>query len=294
MKTKAMTGILLTVFLAIMAFNIVPVAATTFQGKAELTCTDAGSIVEENGFWITTDQIWSGPVYQSGLLAGDLTMTINSRVHIKTGDGVHSGTFVLTLDGTTYIGKFSGRLEDIIYVEGKFIIDDPKKTGTYQGKLVYMSDTSPLGNEIDLWFWESGFDEYGYNYDAMLFVGKADGVDRNLDGTFWGDPTFADWRLIMKWNIDWHEALFGLDDSWEGAWLTNEWEGIWTDEDGNTWHITYFLKIVYSSEIVDADGDGFDDNTGAQIIWGSFLIIQEVMSYAGVLTLVIPPGFGVY
>jgi len=28
-----------------------------------------------------------------------------------------------------------------------------------------------------------GFDEFGYNYQARVFVGKADGVDRNLDGT---------------------------------------------------------------------------------------------------------------
>lgn len=31
-----------------------------------------------------------------------------------------------------------------------------------------------------------GFDQFGYNYHARIFVGRADGVDRNLDGTFWG------------------------------------------------------------------------------------------------------------
>jgi hypothetical protein len=28
---------------------------------------------------------------------------------------------------------------------------------------------------------KSGFDEFGYNYQARVFVGKADGVDRVLD-----------------------------------------------------------------------------------------------------------------
>jgi hypothetical protein len=40
-----------------------------------------------------------------------------------------------------------------------------------------------------------GFDEYGYNPTARNFVGAADGVDRNLDGTVWGDPTYANDHL---------------------------------------------------------------------------------------------------
>jgi hypothetical protein len=38
---------------------------------------------------------------------------------------------------------------------------------------------------------KNGFDMFGYNYQARIFVGKADGVDRVLDGTFWGDPMYA-------------------------------------------------------------------------------------------------------
>jgi hypothetical protein len=31
-------------------------------------------------------------------------------------------------------------------------------------------------------------------------LGKADGVDRVLDGKVWGDPTYANDWLVMKWS----------------------------------------------------------------------------------------------
>jgi len=45
---------------------------------------------------------------------------------------------------------------------------------------------------------DKGFDEFGYNYQARIFVGSADGVDRLLDGKVWGDPTYANDHLKMK------------------------------------------------------------------------------------------------
>ncbi len=53
-----------------------------------------------------------------------------------------------------------------------------------------------------------GFDEFGYNYTARIFVGPADGVDRNLDGKVWGDPTYANDRLKMVWSKAWDDAKF--------------------------------------------------------------------------------------
>jgi len=46
----------------------------------------------------------------------------------------------------------------------------------------------------------NGFDKFGYNYPARIFVGAADGVDRVLDGAFLGDPTYANDHLVMKWS----------------------------------------------------------------------------------------------
>ena len=36
-----------------------------------------------------------------------------------------------------------------------------------------------------------GFDQYGYNDTARIFNGLADGLDRNLDGTYYGNTTYA-------------------------------------------------------------------------------------------------------
>ena len=42
-----------------------------------------------------------------------------------------------------------------------------------------------------------GFDQFGYNYKARIFVGAADGVDRSLDGRVWGDTTYANDHLVV-------------------------------------------------------------------------------------------------
>ena len=48
-----------------------------------------------------------------------------------------------------------------------------------------------------------GFDQFGYNHTARVFSGPADGVDRVLDGKVWGDTTYANDHLVMKWNAAW-------------------------------------------------------------------------------------------
>ena len=81
-----------------------------------------------------------------------------------------------------------------------------------------------------------GFDQFGYNYQARLFVGPADGVDRNLDGTVWGDPTYANDHLVMKWSSAWDAARFD-GAAWTcDAWEDNEWNGMVPGSSGETWH----------------------------------------------------------
>src|SRR3989344_1625247 len=55
---------------------------------------------------------------------------------------------------------------------------------------------------------DAGFDQFGYNYTARLFSGKADGTDRNLDGAVWGDPAYANDHLKMTWSKAWDDARF--------------------------------------------------------------------------------------
>jgi hypothetical protein len=76
--------------------------------------------------------------------------------------------------------------------------------------------------------------------------------------------------------------------------------GWYIGADGEVHQWEYFVKIVapdYSP--TDTNGDGLDDISGADIIWGSFLVIQRVYNdpYAevhGVEELVNPAGFGAW
>jgi hypothetical protein len=123
-----------------------------------------------------------------------------------------------------------------------------------------------------------GFDEFGYNYQARLFSGPADGVDRVLDGTVWGDSTYANDHLVMKWSKAWDEARFHGGEWTTAAWETNEWNGNVPGGSGETDHV----KIVYS-------GPGGN-------IWGTFNIIFEQGNYGAGhewLYHTLPSGFGV-
>src|SRR3989344_1465620 len=88
-----------------------------------------------------------------------------------------------------------------------------------------------------------GFDQFGYNEKARVFTGPADGVDRNLDGTVWGDSTYAKDKLVMKWTAGRDR---GKADGWSNppyndAWLDNEWNGM-NGGSASVWH--YKIKWV--------------------------------------------------
>lgn len=138
-----------------------------------------------------------------------------------------------------------------------------------------------------------GFDEFGYNYQAHLFNGTYDGVDRKLDGKYWGQTgDFVDDRLQMKWSDDW---LSNQDCTGDGlldrdgdtgvskGWTTNHVEGDYIDGDGNVQHYTYFVKIVW----VGPGGS----------LWGQYEIVQEVYNdpaagYHGLQFKKAAPGLG--
>jgi hypothetical protein len=157
--------------------------------------------------------------------------------------------------------------------------------------------TDAAGNLVGL-----GFDQYGYNYQAHLFVGTYDSVDRNLndgqcvDCPYLGDAsdppvaTFDD-QLIMKWSDDW---LANVDCNGDGkldrgangtsqGWLTNQATGDYLDVNGHLQHYSYFVKIVW----VGPGGT----------LWGEYEIIQQVFDdpaggVTGALFKPVAPGFG--
>jgi len=78
-------------------------------------------------------------------------------------------------------------------------------------------------------------------------------------------------------------------------------EGAYLDEEtGRTCKWTYFVKMVYPpGGVVDDNNDGFDDNTGGSIIWGSYVRILQVSNDTcagehGNIFSVQPTGFGAY
>jgi len=113
-----------------------------------------------------------------------------------------------------------------------------------------------------------GPDQFGYNYGARLFEGVADGVDKNLDGTVWGDSLYGKDRLVMKWSKDWDNARFNGKNWTCDAWTTNEWNGKVPGGSGETWH----YKIVWVGPQLQQSSCWAP---GGYSIWGEFEVIMS-------------------
>ena len=117
----------------------------------------------------------------------------------------------------------------------------------------------------------NGFDEFGYNDVAGVFVGPADGVDGSLDGAVWGDSTYANDHLVMKWNKAWDDCNNnGYDDPefCAGAWTTNEYNGMNPDGTQSVWH----YKMIWVGSDGEASPYWLD---GGYSIWGNYEVIQD-------------------
>ena len=133
-----------------------------------------------------------------------------------------------------------------------------------------------------------GFDQYGYNYQARIFVGPADGVDRKLDGTIWGDPTYAKDHLVMKWSKAWDDARFGNAPWTPDAWTDNEWNGMFAGGSGTTEH----YKIIWVGPDLTASPYWRD---GGYPVWGEFEVIMDQGTFDGShvwYAHAVPTGYG--
>jgi len=135
-----------------------------------------------------------------------------------------------------------------------------------------------------------GFDQYGYNYVARVFSGPADGVDRVLDDTVWGDPTYARDHLVMKWSKGWDDARFGGAPWTTAAWLDNEWNG--NVPGGSGW--TEHFKAVWVGPC--STGAALPD--GSYCLWGEFAAIfdrgMDPSHSPWMLAKASPAGYGAY
>lgn len=134
---------------------------------------------------------------------------------------------------------------------------------------------------------ETGYDDWGYNFQAHIFNGYY--CDAYQDAA-WCQP-YADVELLMKWNDAWIsnkdcdgdtylDRHYGFDSYiGSGAWLTNHQKGTYTDVDGNECYWDYFVKIIaVPADATETDGVWYNAD-GVEIgpsIWGQFAIIQQV------------------
>lgn len=122
---------------------------------------------------------------------------------------------------------------------------------------------------------KGGFDEFGYNDNARIFNGAADGVDRNLDGTVWGDATYGVDHLNMKWNAEWDR---GNDEGWANppyeAHLDNKWNGAVPGGSGENW----IYKIIWVGTELEESPYWRE---GGYPIWGQFEVIMSQGTVAG-------------
>ena len=151
------------------------------------------------------------------------------------------------------------------------------KCTTIQSGELYASDGSLITTGYDMW---------GYNYQAHMFNGGY--CDAYRDAA-WCQP-WKDVDLIMKWNDAWlsNKDCDGdskLDrhhgfDSYigSGAWLTNYQSGEY-EEGGETCKWNYYVKIVAAPADAYVDGGVWYTADGIEIgpvIWGAFAIVQQV------------------
>jgi hypothetical protein len=123
---------------------------------------------------------------------------------------------------------------------------------------------------------KGGFDEFGYNYGARIFSGKADGVDRVLDGKVWGNPNYANDHLVMKWNAEWdrfNDENYGDYPPYQ-AWTTNHWNGAVSGGSGEVWH----YKIIWVGPLLEASPYWRE---GGYALWNEFEVIMDQGSYLG-------------
>jgi len=155
----------------------------------------------------------------------------------------------------------------------------------------------------------TGYDQWGYNYQAHIFNGLYENFPRPT-------PPVAesDTALQMKWNDAWlsNKSCDGdvtLDRHYgyvtyigSGAWLTNHQWGTY-EADGATYKWEYFVKIVAVPSDASNVSGVWHTADGVEIgpaIWGEFAVIQEVYNDQGTgehgLYYKSPagPGFGAY
>jgi hypothetical protein len=121
-----------------------------------------------------------------------------------------------------------------------------------------------------------GFDQYGYNDSAHVFVGTGSswcqgklGWDQTTCDAYMG--VYANDKLVMKWNAAWDACNAAGNDNASacaGAWLLNEWNGKAPGGSGQVWH----YKIIWVGSAGASSPYWLD---GGYSIWGNYEVIMD-------------------
>lgn len=118
----------------------------------------------------------------------------------------------------------------------------------------------------------AGFDQYGYNRTARVFVGTGMSWCMGKFGNqAWCEGylgSYANDQIVMKWNKEWDR---GNAENWNNppydAWTDNEWNGKAPGGSGAVWH----YKIVW----VGTCTDYASLPNGGYCIWGQFEVLLD-------------------
>lgn len=115
-----------------------------------------------------------------------------------------------------------------------------------------------------------GFDEFGYNRTARVFVGPASGwcLARSAPANCLG--IYSNDHLVMKWNAEWDR---GNAEGWAyppyAAYLNNEWNG--NVPGGSGW--TEIFKTAWDQGCTSSGGAL--SSRGGPCIWGQFAVLMD-------------------
>ena len=119
-----------------------------------------------------------------------------------------------------------------------------------------------------------GFDQFGYNYQANIFVGtglswcqQKGFTDVAQCNRILGGPYSYD-NLVMKWSPAWDAARF-FNQPWTcDAWIDNEWNGNVPGGSGYSEH----YKIVWVGPTLQASSCW---RPGGYPVWGEFEVVFD-------------------
>jgi hypothetical protein len=181
---------------------------------------------------------WSYPVL------GTITTDGSGNGKLESSYLLPAGTYILGLD-----------IADHNYWAAEYVTD-ANKNGVWDG-------ASDMQNTVTV-DQGTGFDQFGYNYNARIFVGAADGYDRVLGN----DPIYGNDHLVMKWSKAWDDARFHGALWTPDAWVDNEWNGMAPDGSSTTEH----CKIVWVGPALETSLYWVP---GGYAIWGEFEVLMD-------------------